>query len=212
MVIVKDQSSHLVYLNICIKWQTCGNFSSIGRRSCEKLMKEKKILSHHGHRKLYAFRCLISIPQNNSELSRNRICGKLLLSRKIYTSHQRELFLTMFYTINLSSLLVIKKGFMMIIILRVLIPCIMKVFLAMTWIPNAYSLWMLDVEYNLPGSNFSFISQSSFWGQKKVKIIEQCCEIVFRIIIIAKIGEHYFVYKNNSKASLQLCFHYNTPQ
>ena len=32
-------------------------------------------------------------------------------------SLQRELFLTMFYTINLSPLLVIKKGFMMIIIL-----------------------------------------------------------------------------------------------
>ena len=33
------------------------------------------------------------------------------------TSLQRELFLTMFYTINLSPLLVIKKGFMIIIIL-----------------------------------------------------------------------------------------------
>ena len=32
-------------------------------------------------------------------------------------SLQRELFLTMFYTINLSPLLVIKKGFMIIIIL-----------------------------------------------------------------------------------------------
>ena len=32
-------------------------------------------------------------------------------------SLQRELFLKTFYTINLSSLLVIKKGFMMIIIL-----------------------------------------------------------------------------------------------
>ena len=32
-------------------------------------------------------------------------------------SLQRELFLTMFYTINLSPILVIKKGFMIIIIL-----------------------------------------------------------------------------------------------
>ena len=34
-----------------------------------------------------------------------------------YTSLQREPFLTMFYTINLSPLHVIKKGFMIIIIL-----------------------------------------------------------------------------------------------
>ena len=29
LVIVKDQSCHLLYLNICIKWQTCENLSSI---------------------------------------------------------------------------------------------------------------------------------------------------------------------------------------
>ena len=43
---VKDQSSHFVYLNIYIKQPTCENFSSIGRRTCEILMKEKTPLSH----------------------------------------------------------------------------------------------------------------------------------------------------------------------
>ena len=43
-VIVKDQSSHLVYLNICIKWQTCENLNSIGCRSCKRIMEEKNVL------------------------------------------------------------------------------------------------------------------------------------------------------------------------
>ena len=51
--------------------------------------------------------------QSKFEVS-NQIHAKLLLSRKLL---QRKLFLTMFYTINLSPLLVIKKGFMIIIIL-----------------------------------------------------------------------------------------------
>ena len=46
LVIVKDQSSNLVYLNICIKQQTCENLSSIGRRSCKIKMEEKTPLSH----------------------------------------------------------------------------------------------------------------------------------------------------------------------
>ena len=40
LVIVKDQSSHLVYLNICIR------LSSIRCRSCEIIMKEQTPLSH----------------------------------------------------------------------------------------------------------------------------------------------------------------------
>ena len=39
-----DQSSHLVYLYI--KQQTYENLSSIGRRSCEIMKKEKTLLSH----------------------------------------------------------------------------------------------------------------------------------------------------------------------
>ena len=50
LVTVKDQSSNLVYLKICIK-QTCENLSSIGRRSCEIIMKEK----HPCHTKLCVF-------------------------------------------------------------------------------------------------------------------------------------------------------------
>ena len=44
LVIVKDQSSHLVYLNICTKQQTCENWNSIDRRSCEVIIEEKNTL------------------------------------------------------------------------------------------------------------------------------------------------------------------------
>ena len=88
--------------------------SSIGRRSCEIIMKEKTPLSHHGHTKLCAFICLISRPQILNLRYRNQVRVKLLFFLKT-RSLQRELFLTMFYTINLSTLLVIKKGFMIII-------------------------------------------------------------------------------------------------
>ena len=40
------------------------------------------------------------------------------VSKSKTMSIQREPFLTMFYTINLSPLLIIKKGFMTIVILR----------------------------------------------------------------------------------------------
>ena len=52
---------------------------------------------------------------SKSEVSRSNL-WKITSFLKT-TSLQRELFLTMFYTINLSPLLVIKKGLMMIIIL-----------------------------------------------------------------------------------------------
>ena len=39
---VKDQSSHLLYLDVCIKKQTCENLNSIGCRSCEIIREEKK--------------------------------------------------------------------------------------------------------------------------------------------------------------------------
>ena len=41
MVIVKDKSSHLVYLNICIKNQTYENVNSIGHRNDERIKEEK---------------------------------------------------------------------------------------------------------------------------------------------------------------------------
>ena len=69
------------------------------------------------HTKLCTFRWLISRPQVLNLRSRNQIRWKLLLSRKTMVL-QREPFLTMFYTTNLSPLLFIKKGFMLIIILN----------------------------------------------------------------------------------------------
>ena len=48
--------------------------SSIGRRSCKRLMEEKMPLLH----KLYAFRCLISRPRNLTLKSQHQI-----LSRKL---------------------------------------------------------------------------------------------------------------------------------
>ena len=72
---------------------------------------------HPCHTKMLdTFRCLISRPQILNLRSWNQICGKFLLSRKTM-SLQREPFLTMFYTINLSPLLVTKWGLMLINIL-----------------------------------------------------------------------------------------------
>ena len=42
LIIVKDQYSHLVYPNMCIKQQTFENLGSIGHRSYKKIMKEKR--------------------------------------------------------------------------------------------------------------------------------------------------------------------------
>ena len=41
LVIVKDQSSHLLYLKWCIKYQTCESLDSIGHCSCKKMCKKK---------------------------------------------------------------------------------------------------------------------------------------------------------------------------
>ena len=53
--------------------------STIGRRSCEIISKEK----HHCHTKVCAFRCLILRPQILNPRSRNQTRGKLILSRKL---------------------------------------------------------------------------------------------------------------------------------
>ena len=103
LVFVKDQSSHLVYLNIFIKLQTCENLSSTGRRSCEIIMKEKEPLSH----KVVCFQMLDFETSNSKpEVSKSNLWQITSFSKN--TSLQRELFLTMFYTINLSPLLVTK--------------------------------------------------------------------------------------------------------
>ena len=85
---------------ICIEKK----MSWIGLRSCEITMKEKKPC----HTKLCAFRCLISRPQILNLRSRNQIRGNVLLSQKLRHFREREAFLTMFYTVNLSPLLVTK--------------------------------------------------------------------------------------------------------
>ena len=78
---VKDQSSHLVYLNICIKQQTCENWSSIGRWSCKITMKEKTALVTPS--------CVLSdawyqdLKRILNLSSRNQIHVKLILSRKL---------------------------------------------------------------------------------------------------------------------------------
>ena len=75
--------------------------SLIGRRSCEIIMKEN---TPSCHTKLFAFRSLISWQ---------------ITSFSKTTLLHRELFLTMFQTINSSALLVTKYGFMLTIILSI---------------------------------------------------------------------------------------------
>ena len=76
-------------------------------------MKEKKTpLSHE----VVCFQMLdFETSRSKLEVSKSNLWKTTSFSKT--TSLQRELFLTMFYTINLSPLLVIKKGFGMIIIL-----------------------------------------------------------------------------------------------
>ena len=62
---------------------------------------------HPRHTKLWAFRCLISRPQILNLRSRNQILWNIRSFSKT-TSLQREPFLTMFYTINLSPVLITK--------------------------------------------------------------------------------------------------------
>ena len=112
LVIVKDQSSHLVYLNICIKYQNCENLSLIGCRSCKIIVKEKTPLSN----RVVCFQMLdFETSSSKSEVSKSNLWNITSLSKT--SSLQREPFLTMFYTINLSPLLLTKWGFVLIIIL-----------------------------------------------------------------------------------------------
>ena len=83
-----------------------------------KLRDNNERKKHPCHTKLCTFRCLISRPQILNLKSRNHIHGKLLVFLKT-TSLQREPFLTLFYTINLSPLLVTKEGFMIIVIFSI---------------------------------------------------------------------------------------------
>ena len=89
---------------------------SMARRSCEILMKEKNTLDTPLSHEVVCFQMLDFETSN----SKSEVLKSSLLKITSFlktTPLQRELFLVMFYTINLSPLLVIKKGFMIIIIL-----------------------------------------------------------------------------------------------
>ena len=104
LVTVKDQSYHFVYLNIMHKITNLYKFE-LNRSS--KLRDNNERKKHPCHTKLCAFRCLISRPQVLNLRSQKSNSWKVTSFSKT-RSLQRELFLTMFYTINLSSLLVTK--------------------------------------------------------------------------------------------------------
>ena len=70
-------------LSLGVSQNMLKQFSSIGRRSCEITMKEKK---QPCHMKLCTFRCLISRPQILNLRSRNQIRGKLLFLENNFTS------------------------------------------------------------------------------------------------------------------------------
>ena len=104
--------SHLVYLNICTKYQTCENLNSIACRSCEIIMEEKTPLSHE----VVCFQ-MLDFETSNSKSEVSKSNSWKITSFLKTMALQREPFLTMFYIINLSPLLVTKWGFMLIIIL-----------------------------------------------------------------------------------------------
>ena len=76
-------------------------------------MKEKTPLSHE-----VVCVLMLDFETSSSTLEVSKSNSWKITSFSKTTSLQRELFLTMFYTINLSPILVIKKGFVMIIILN----------------------------------------------------------------------------------------------
>ena len=91
-----DTSSHLLYLNIC-KITNLWKFELVVVEvSCEIIMKERPC-----HMKLCAFRCFFDETSDSKfEVLKSNLLKTTLL--------QRELFLTMFYLINSSPLLVTK--------------------------------------------------------------------------------------------------------
>ena len=75
LVIVKDQSYHLVHLKHMHNLQTCENLTSIGRRSCERIMEEKTPL-------LAQISCLNLRPQQRCQIHFKYFSDKLLCSQK----------------------------------------------------------------------------------------------------------------------------------
>ena len=78
-------------------------------------MKEKNLVAPWSHEVVCLQMLDFETSNSKSEVSKSNSWKITFFSKT--TSLQRELFLTVFYTINLSPLLAIKKGFMIIIIL-----------------------------------------------------------------------------------------------
>ena len=83
-------------------------------------MKEKTPLSHEFVVSIQMLDFRTS--KSNSEVSKSNSWKITSFSKTMLL--QRELFLTLFYTINISPLLVTKEGFMLIIILSNPLPLI----------------------------------------------------------------------------------------
>ena len=94
------------------KIQTYENLSSVGQPICEIMMKEKTPLSHE----VVCFQ-MLDFETSNYKCEVSKSNSWKITSFLKAMALQREPFLTMFYTINLSLLLDTKKGFMIIIIL-----------------------------------------------------------------------------------------------
>ena len=83
LVIVKDQSSHLVDLNICSKYQSWENLNSIGCRSCEIIMEEKTPLSSE----VVCFQMLnFGTSKSNSEVSKSNLVENYFFLKTCVTS------------------------------------------------------------------------------------------------------------------------------
>ena len=77
--------------------------------------RKKNLLAPWSH-KVVCFQ-MLDFKTSNSKSEVSKSNSWIITSFSKTTSLQREPFLTMFYTTNLSPLLIIKKGFMIIIIL-----------------------------------------------------------------------------------------------
>ena len=107
LVIVKDQSSHFVHLNICINNKPVEKLNSTCRRSCERIVGKNTPLSH----KLCAFRCLNWRPQLRSRIKFKYLNEFFIFFFSKTMFLQREPFPTMFYTTNSSPLVFTKYVF-----------------------------------------------------------------------------------------------------
>ena len=107
--IAKDQSSHLVYIYQHMH-DNKRNLSSMGRWSCEIIMKEKTPLPDYSMAgRSFGFQMLdIETSKSRSEVSKPNSLKITSFSKA--SPLQREPFLTMFYTIDLSPLLLTKWG------------------------------------------------------------------------------------------------------